>query len=108
METTMEAPPVSTPDLTFTSYAIGPRPNATRKGTNIPTQLAADLAETIKTQHALTFSTEGLSEQQVSRMAARLHNVGRRIGEYGVRTRKQDGLLFAWAVPRRKQSKKAE
>lgn len=61
----------------------------------------ADLEATLRSGQCLMFSIEGYTPRQVQRLAARMNALGRRHGrDFGVRTRKVDGNLAVWAIPR--------
>ncbi len=88
-----------------TSYAIRTsRPPARRRTLTVPPGLIADLEDTLErpggSKSCLSFVVETMTPTQIRHLAARLNEVGHNSPDFSVRTRKGDGVLSAWAVPK--------
>jgi hypothetical protein len=93
-----ELPPTGLPE----QYEITDRPARTSKrAPHVSPALLADLAETIRTEKAITFNVESFTEKEVARLTNRLNALGRNAArDFLVRTRFAEGRVYAWAVPK--------
>lgn len=98
----VDLPPSGIP----TTYDITDRPSGTPRPASTDPELLAALVDTLQTRKALSFPCTGYGEREMVRLAARLNAIGRNPArDFTVRTRKKDGRVFAWAVPKQHTAK---